>query len=104
MWKGGGNLDGLASPEGWAEIGGGVMLQWGKSDSPIGRNECTTATFRKPFNGIPFSATATQYSANTKTNDALTTQSYTPSSMVICQTGYADGGAVYATYLVVGKM
>ncbi len=79
------------------------MLQWGFSDVPIGRNQCTTATFSRPFNGLPFSATATPYSAGAGTNDSLTTQSYSSGHMVICQTGLADSGARYATYLVVGR-
>ena len=103
VWAGAGSLGGFANNPGWAEIGGGLMLQWGLSDSAIGANKCVTATFAKPFNGAPFSATANPYSAGTGTNDNLTTQSYTASNMVICQTGLADSGARYATYLVVGR-
>jgi len=103
VWAGAGSLEGYANTPGWAEIGGGLMLQWGLSDAAIGQNRCVTATFSKPFSGTPFSATATPYGAGTGTNDSLTTQSYTPSNMTICQTGLADSGARFATYLVVGR-
>lgn len=104
MWKGAGTLDGFADARGWAELGGGLMLQWGFSDGAIGANKCSSATFRKPFYGNPYSATASPYNAGTGTNDALTTQSYSSNSMIICQTGNGDSGPVYATYLVVGRM
>ncbi|MDT8925067.1 shufflon system plasmid conjugative transfer pilus tip adhesin PilV [Pseudomonas taiwanensis] len=102
-WRSGASLEGSAASNGWAEIGGGMMIQWGMTDSPLGRNDCSLATFSRSFDGSPFSATATPFNAGTGTNDSLTTQSYSPSSMVVCQTGYADSGARYATYLVVGR-
>ena len=103
-WRSNGALSGYAGSPGWAEVGGGMMIQWGLSDAPIGQNRCVTATFSTAFSGTPFSATANPLSASTGTNDSLTIQSYTSSNMIICQTGLADSGARYATYLVVGKM
>lgn len=80
------------------------MIQWGMSSAPIGQNQCVPAYFSRSFSGAPFSATATPYNAGIKTNHSLTTQSYSSSGMTICQTGLADGGAIYATFIVLGRM